>query len=104
MLPNCNAKFGAIDLLQTELQAYANGYIENSFEYLLMSTYFCNYESNREGFKKLYRKLSDEAWEKSIELIKYVSNRGGRMNFNQMPHFKKNVSKVTNTFLMNKCI
>ena len=88
-LPNCNAKYGGIDLIQTDLQAYANGHIETSFEFLLMSTHFGNYESNREGFKSFYRKLSDDAWEKSINTIKYITSRGGRMNFNQLPHFKK---------------
>lgn len=90
MLSNCNAKYGAIDNLQTELQAYANGHIETSFEFLLMSTHFGNYESNRAGFKGLYRKLSDNTWNKAIDMIKYISQRGGRMNFNQLPHFKKN--------------
>jgi ferritin len=77
--------------MQIELQAYANGHIETSFEFLLMSTHFGNFESNRDGFKKFYRKLSDSAWEKSIDLIKYITKRGGSMNFNQLPHFKKNV-------------
>jgi len=90
-LPNCNAKYGGIDALQAELQAYSNGHIETSFEFLLMSTHFGNYESNREGFKGLYKKLSDNAWEKAIGLIKYIAERGGKMNFNQLPHFKKNV-------------
>ncbi|XP_011496952.1 PREDICTED: ferritin heavy polypeptide-like 17 [Ceratosolen solmsi marchali] len=89
-LSNCNAKYGGIDSMQIELQAYANGHIETSFEFLLMSTHFGNYESNRVGFKNLYRKLSDSAWEKSIDLIKYITKRGGSMNFNQLPHFKKN--------------
>lgn len=93
-LPNCNAKFGGIDALQTELQAYANGHIETSFEFLLMSTHFGNFESNRDGFKGLYRKYADDAWEKAIDLIKYISKRGGKMNFNQLPHFKKSVSLI----------
>ena len=58
-----------------------------------MSTHFGNYESNRHGFQGLYKKLSDKAWEKAIDIIKYIAKRGGRMNFNQLPHFKKNVSK-----------
>ncbi len=41
-LPNCNAKYGGIDLIQTDLQAYANGYIETSFEFWLMSTHLGN--------------------------------------------------------------
>ncbi|KAL7302442.1 ferritin heavy chain A [Trichogramma pretiosum] len=95
-LPNCNAKYGAIDSLQTDLQAYANGQLESSFEYLLMSTHFGNYETNRAGFQKLYRKLSDLAWQKSIDLIKYISTRGGKMNFNQLPHLKKNSKESHN--------
>ncbi|XP_032685307.1 ferritin heavy chain [Odontomachus brunneus] len=93
LVPNCNAKYGAIDVLQTELQAYANANIETSFEFLLISTHFGNYEANREGFKELYRKLSDQSWEDAIDLIKYITNRGGKMNFNQLPRFKKNVKE-----------
>lgn len=93
-MPNCNAKYGGIDALRTDLQAYANGHIETSFEFLLMSTHFGNYESNRDGFKGLYRKYSDDAWEKSINIIKYITKRGGKMNFNQLPHFKKSVSVI----------
>lgn len=47
----------------------------------LQSSYFGNYEQNREGFSKLYRKLSDDTWGKSIELIKYITKRGGSMDF-----------------------
>lgn len=94
LIPNCNAKYGAIDALQAELQAYTNANIETSFEFLLMSTHFGNYEANREGFKGLYRKLSDQSWKDAIDLIKYIAQRGGKMNFNQLPRFKKNVSII----------
>ncbi|XP_029032789.1 ferritin, lower subunit [Osmia bicornis bicornis] len=89
LIPNCNAKYGAIEGLQAELQSYANANVESSFEFLLMSSYFGNYEDQREGFKALYRKYSDKMWEDAIDVIKYIAKRGGRMNFNQMPHFKK---------------
>lgn len=52
-----------------------------------MSTYLGNYENQREGFKKLYRKYSDEMWENGIDLIKYITKRGGSMNFGQEPKF-----------------
>lgn len=94
LLANCNAKYGSFEALQAELQAYANAHIETSFEFLLMSTHFGNYEANREGFKGLYRKLSDENWERAIDIIKFITKRGGRMNFNQLPRFKRNVSKT----------
>lgn len=51
---------------------------------LLQSSYFGNHEANRGGFEKLYRELSDEAWEKSIDLIKFITKRGGHMEFNQL--------------------
>lgn len=94
LISNCNAKYGSIDTLQAELQAYANANIETSFEFLLMSTHFGNYEANREGFKGLYRKLSDKVWEEAIDLIKYIAHRGGRMDLNQLPRSKKPVSIV----------
>lgn len=65
-----------------------------SFEFLLMSTHFGNYEANREGFKGLYRKLSDQSWADAIDLIKYIAKRGGRMDFNQLPRFKKSVNII----------
>ncbi|XP_012270083.1 ferritin light chain [Orussus abietinus] len=90
LLANCNAKYGSFEALQADLQAYANAHIETSFEFLLMSAHFGNYEANREGFKHLYRKLSDKSWEDAIDVIKFITKRGGKMNFNQLPRFKKN--------------
>lgn len=46
-----------------------------------MSTHFANYERNRPGFEKLFRHLSDEKWEDAIDIIKYITKRGGSMNF-----------------------
>ncbi|XP_043495101.1 ferritin light chain, oocyte isoform [Polistes fuscatus] len=88
LFTNCNAVYGNIMELQTELQAYANAHIESSFELLLMSTHFGNYEANRDGFKGLYRKLSDKTWEDAINIIKFITKRGGKMNFNQLPRIK----------------
>lgn len=45
------------------------------------SAYFNNYEANREGFSKLYRKLADDAWDDAIDLIKYMAKRGFNMNY-----------------------
>lgn len=45
------------------------------------STHFKNYETQREGLGNLYKKYSDKTWEDAIELIKYVTKRGGSMDF-----------------------
>ncbi|XP_072748032.1 ferritin light chain [Anoplolepis gracilipes] len=93
LILNCNAQYGAIEPLQADLQSFVNANIETSFEFLLMSTHFGNYEASREGFKGLYRKLSDQSWEDAINLIKYIAKRGGRMDLNQLPRFKKSVKE-----------
>jgi Ferritin-like domain. len=36
---------------------------------------------SREGFEKLFRKLSDSTWDDAIDLIKYITKRGGTMDF-----------------------
>ncbi|XP_026313941.1 ferritin, lower subunit [Hyposmocoma kahamanoa] len=83
---NCNAvygKYGSNGNVATEMQAYANLHLERSYQFLLSAAYFNNYQTSRPGFGKLFKKLSDEAWEKSIELIKHVTLRGGVMDFSR---------------------
>ena len=85
-LPRCNAVYGEYGRhgnVATELQAYANLHLERSYEYLLSAAYFNNYQTNRAGFSKLFKKLSDDAWEKTIDIIKHVTMRGDVMNFAQ---------------------
>jgi hypothetical protein len=83
ILTNCNARYGAFvgDELLTNVQKFARTHIQKSFQFLLMSSHFGNYEKNRAGFEKLYRKFSDDTWEKSIELVKFLGQRGGHMDF-----------------------
>jgi len=80
---NCNSRYGAFktDDLMVNMQGYVNSNILKSFQFLLMSTYFGNFEQNRGGFEQLYRKMSDKAWEQSIDLVKFIGKRGGHMNF-----------------------
>lgn len=78
-LSRCNAKYGEYGShgnVASELQAYANLHLERSYEYLLSSAYYNNYQTNRAGFSKLFKKLSDDAWEKTIDIIKHVTLRG----------------------------
>ncbi|RZC37449.1 Ferritin domain containing protein [Asbolus verrucosus] len=60
---------------------YANSHIVRSFDYLLMSTHYGNYQKNRAGFEKLFRGLSDSKWDEAIDIIKHVTKRGGTMKF-----------------------
>ncbi|XP_033323975.1 ferritin 2 light chain [Megalopta genalis] len=84
-LPECSAKYGSIALnvnnFETGLQKFAVANLHESFHLLYLSTYFGNYKVNREGFKKLYRHYSDKLWEDAIDIMKYLTKRGGKMNF-----------------------
>lgn len=103
-MASCNAKYGHFVDLEPEFQSYANAHIESSFDYLLMSTHFGSYEANREGLKGYFRKLSDKAWKEGIEIIKFITKRGGTMNFNQPPRFKPTVIIIFSRLLMNKLL
>lgn len=78
---NCTAKYGAAHTVMKDLQNYANLHITRNWQFMLMSAHYHNYQANREGFAKLYKKYSDESWEHSIELIKYMAKRGGAHDF-----------------------
>lgn len=80
---SCNAKYGDYGhgVVAKEMQAFANLHVQRSFDYLLSASYFNNYITNRAGFSKLFRKLADSAWEKSIDIIKHINQRGHQMDF-----------------------
>ncbi|XP_031837135.1 ferritin 2 light chain [Nomia melanderi] len=92
-LPECNAVYGSIKDVQVNLQSFAMANLETSFKFLFMSSYVGTYEYNREGFKKLYRKHSDKLWDDAVDVMKYITNRGGSMNFEQPSQLSANVSQ-----------
>lgn len=65
-----------------------------SYEYLLLATYFNSYQKNRPGFQKLYQGLSDRSFDDTIDLIKKLTSRGGKVNFNTVHESPASVSKV----------
>lgn len=89
----CNARYGGIDHIEPEVQAYINSHLTKSYEYLLLSTHFNSYQKNRPGFQKLYKKLSDRSFDDTIEMIKQLSRRGGKVNFNVVHESPATVSK-----------
>jgi ferritin heavy chain len=93
----CNATYGHINIVMKDLVNFANSHIVRSFEYLLMSTHYGNYQKNRAGFEKLFRDLSDSKWENSIEVIKHITTRGGVMEF-VPPKSLNGVEKTNNIY------
>lgn len=80
-IANCNANFSGFSSGVQHLQAYANEQLLKSYDYLLLSANFGTYVKNRPGFEKKFRELSDAAWERSINLIKHITKRGGQHDF-----------------------
>lgn len=52
-----------------------------SYTHLIFSVNFDIYTQDRPGFQKLYRGLSDKAWDKALDLVKYTTTRGGKPVF-----------------------
>lgn len=71
------------------LNDFLNRQLDISYKYLLLSTQFSSYIKNRPGFQSKFRGLSDRSWEKGIELIKYVTKRGGKVKFNAVEDLEK---------------
>jgi hypothetical protein len=59
-----------------EFIKYANEYLTRSYEYFFLSAQFGTYAKERPGFEKLLSGLSDNAWNKGIEMIKEITKRG----------------------------
>lgn len=70
------AQFSSINHVQNDLQSFTNQQLDKSFDFLLLAFTFDKYDLDRPGFEKLYRKISDKAWEDTIALVKYQSKRG----------------------------
>lgn len=68
----------------------------------MMSTHFANYEKNRPGFEKLFRGMSDEKWEDAIELIKYITKRGGSMSFGAVSEDIAKEEETERSFELNE--
>ncbi|XP_052869109.1 soma ferritin [Anopheles cruzii] len=62
--------------VENDLRQYTSQLVDKSFHFLIMSSAFNKHSLDRPGFEKLYRKMSDKAWEDAVGLIKYQSRRG----------------------------
>ncbi|XP_055603036.1 soma ferritin isoform X2 [Uranotaenia lowii] len=76
------AKFSSVEHVHNDLEVFTNQQLEKSYDYLLLAFTFDKYDLNRPGFEKLYRKISDKAWEDTEGLIKYQAKRGLTVNIN----------------------
>lgn len=76
------AQFSSINHIANDLETFTNQQLDKSFDFLLLAFTFDKYDLDRPGFEKLYRKLSDKAWEDTEKLVKYQSRRGLHVDLN----------------------
>lgn len=87
----CNSILGGFKHSEQDLRAYANLNLAASYKYLLLGSYFNNYQASRDGFYKLFRSLSDKTFDKAIDLIKHITKRGGSVDLNWKQEDPKDV-------------
>lgn len=76
-LSHCSAQYEGFPEMQGKIRQYIVDHLTSNFQFMLMKTNFGNHQANRPGFEKLYEKLSDQAWEDAVDLVKYNAKRGG---------------------------
>lgn len=81
----CNSLLPGFEHTKNKVIYHSHEEIYKSYDYLLLASHFGTFAHNRPGFYKLYKDLSDKAWNNAIDLIKYVAQRGGKMTFNEDP-------------------
>ncbi|XP_055617027.1 soma ferritin-like [Toxorhynchites rutilus septentrionalis] len=89
----CTSVFSGFPHVETNLRTYTKQMLDKSFDFLLLSSVFDHYKMDRPGFEKMYRKISDKAWEDTIDLIKYQSKRGASVTLDNATR-KHDVSKL----------
>lgn len=47
----------------------------------MLSSHFGSHLKNRVGFQKQIRELADKAWNSAIDIIKHITERGGKHDF-----------------------
>ncbi|XP_058117807.1 soma ferritin [Anopheles ziemanni] len=95
----CSAQYSSFDgrqktSIDKALNSFTNQLLDKSFKFLFMSSAFNKYDQDRPGFKKLYRKISDKAWEDMVDLIKYESRRGAYVKLSDSKVNAKTFEKI----------
>lgn len=101
---NCNALFSSVAHAERDLETFTNQQLEKSFDFLLLSYVFDQYKLDRPGFEKMYRKISDKAWEDTQGLIKYRSKRGLVVELNGLANATENVLETRTLKTMNRAV
>ncbi|XP_055534298.1 uncharacterized protein LOC129723858 [Wyeomyia smithii] len=79
---HCRSRFGGYRFVNNDLTDITTQLVDQSFDFLFLSAAFKQYDRNRPGFEKLYRKIADRAWSDAIAVMQYQGKRGYLSSFN----------------------
>lgn len=101
-MDSCTSLFSGFPHVQSDLNKYTKQMLDKSYDFLLLSSVFDSYTLDRPGFEKLYRKISDKAWDDTIDLIKYQSKRGASVTLVKGNENSATIRDVTNLLQSNE--
>lgn len=81
-MKKCTARFSGYAYVTTDIADLTTQLLDQSYDFLFLSTAFNQHNKDRPGFEKLYRNIADKAWADAIALMKYQSKRGHRAKLN----------------------
>lgn len=94
----CHAKVGHFSHVGTAMSEFANHQLEVSYKYMLLANQFNAFAKDRPGFYAHYKALSDRSWAAGMNLIKYITKRGGVFKFGRQNVLDDNDMAEMNEF------
>lgn len=82
---HCKSIVGEFRKVAPALSEFANDLLEVSYKYMLMASQFDSAQKERPGFSAHFDALSHRSWAAGMNLVKYITSRGGHVKFNRPP-------------------
>jgi len=92
----CTSHFGGFPQLGKKAQELATQHLQASMQFLMLSSRFSFWETERQGFQKLFEKLSDSVFDDAVTIIQQSARRGGVIHNLEvhMPVMKYDISEI----------
>lgn len=94
---NCKARLESIGGVAGSLSEFANYHLEVSYNYMMLASQFNAHPKERPSFSALFQYLSDLAWASAVDVMKYITKRGGHMqisHINQLVDGMKDLNEL----------
>jgi len=83
----CSSIYGGFKANEANLHNMVLYHLEDSFKFLTMASHFNRDDVNRMGLHKMLMGYSDQMWENSIKMMKYMTKRGAKFDGSRLNTF-----------------